>query len=92
MKNEKFVYENFEDLFNEVVFDFEIQCTPHMHTDSNGVKYFTIYKTTFCELGTVERKGNKLGTFDPKLWNKVELLALLFKDSGHKGIDVLYGG
>ena len=91
MKNEAYVYENFEDLFNEVVFDFEPQYIPHMHTDSNGVKYFTIYKTTLCELGTVERKGNKLGTFDPKLWGKIELLALLFKEDNARGIDILYG-
>lgn len=88
MESDKYTYKNFGEIFQEIVYDFESKYEPDIW-DRGEVRYISIYKTTISSDGQIERKGNRLGTFDPRLFWKVEIMVKLLQDDST--LEVLYG-
>ena len=70
------------------MFDYESKYEPEIF-DRGEIRYATFYKTTISSDGWIERKGNRSGPFDPKLFWKVEFLVKLLQNDST--LEVLYG-
>ena len=86
-KKSKYDLNDWEDIFSEISYAYERQYPP-TYEEAKGIKYICFYKLTLDSLGRYSYKST-YGTFDPKLWYKIELLYKLFTED--KTLEVLYG-